>query len=311
MKRIRHSLLSLRIFELVACLDNISRAADSVGLTQSAVTKHIQALEEHLGCYLFQRMPSGMRLTPAGLRYLKTVQKALKLLDDAAANLSAPALDSTRVSGEVRLGVAPAFAQRWLLARLGEFQLAYPGILIKLVPRVFSASAIDAAPDAHVQTGSGRFPGFRATYLIGSQLRIVASPVRLNELAMASKPAVTGATPTLSALLSNMPLLTHMLVPKLWDEALKQLHDGLRLLSPERIYFEQYSVLIPAAVGGLGIGLVPECLLSEELRDQKLVCVGEAITSRVGFYLLTPTGRRRSPALQAFAGWLQEQCGAF
>lgn len=308
MKRVRHSLLSLRIFVLVAEFANTSRAGYAANLTQGAVTKHIQALEGYVGTDLFERKPPGMVLTPAGRKFLTAVSTALRTLDDGMASLRGPVSAVSGVSGEVRLGVAPAFAQRFLISRLQGFQDEFPGVVLRLVPRKFSGPGQEQAPDAHIQTGNGRFVGYRSTYLIGSELRVVVAPSRLKK--RPSKDS-RNAGVAVTGLMESMPLLTHMLVPKMWDEALGPLGVLSTEAPSERVYFEQYSVLIPAAVAGIGLGLVPTFLLSDELQRGTLVCVGPPLSSRLGFHILTPTGTQRSAATEALVKWLQRECALF
>ena len=70
MKGSRNSLVSLRVFVAASRHLNFSRSAEDLHITQSAVSKHIQALELKLGASLFKRTPTGLQLTYAGAIYL-------------------------------------------------------------------------------------------------------------------------------------------------------------------------------------------------------------------------------------------------
>ena len=83
MKGTRNSLSSLRIFLVAAETLNFSRAAEVLNLSQSAVSKHVGALEDRLGTALFKRLPTGLRLSYAGALYLERVSAGVRLIDEA------------------------------------------------------------------------------------------------------------------------------------------------------------------------------------------------------------------------------------
>ncbi len=297
MKRARHSLQTLRVFLDVARTGSVSRAAEQSHLTQSAVTKHIQALEELLGAPLFERSARGMTLTPAAKPYFRSVQRAMQLLDDATERM-VPKADANT---EVRLGLAPAVAQRWLIPLLEDFEAKHPGIRVKLVPRLPDAQGQAAAAYAEIRTGTGRIQGWQSRYLVGRHFCFVVAPSRRNAL----RDKGVDVRRLHNRLVEALPLLSHVLRPTLWDESLQALN-----LSPartERITFEQYSVLIPAAVAGRGLAMVPPFLITDELANGKLVTIGSMITARHGFHLLMPKGQLRHHALDTLAAWLTEQ----
>jgi len=136
MKGSRNSLTSLRIFAAAARTLNFSRTAEAMHLTQSAVSKHIAALETRLGCALFKRMSTGLRLTHAGAVYLERIAAALRLIDEAEAMVSHP---NTRVA--LNLAVSPSFAQFCLIPALPEFFERHPGVRVNVRPRLLSGSS--------------------------------------------------------------------------------------------------------------------------------------------------------------------------
>lgn len=300
MKRTRHSLQTLRVFVDVATTGSVSRAAEQSHLTQSAVTKHIQALEEMLGVALFERSGRGMTLRPQVKPYFKSVQRALQLLDEATARVASTASSAT----EVRLGLAPAVAQRWLIPLLADFEARHPDIHVKLVPRLPDAQGQSAAAYAEIRPGTGRFQGWQSRYLVGRHFCFAMSP----SLRDALRARGIDVRRVHRRLLESLPLLSHVLRPTLWDESL----EALKLLQTrsERISFEQYSVLIPAAVAGRGLAMVPPFLIASELESGQLVTLGPMVTARHGFYLLLPKGQPRHAALDTLAAWLIEQAAA-
>ncbi|WP_038209550.1 LysR family transcriptional regulator [Xenophilus azovorans] len=297
MKRVRHSLQTLRVFVLVARTGSVSAAALQAHLTQSAVTKHVQALEEMLGARLFERSGQGMLITTAARPYLRSVQRALQMLDDAEARMSA----STATAQSVRLGVAPAVAQRWLIPLLDDFEARHPGVRVQLVARLPDAQGQAAQAYAEIRAGTGRFQGWRSRYLVGRHFCFAMASAR-REFLRARGIDVRRIN---RRLIEALPLLSHVLRPTLWDESLRAL--GLEGTHAERIDCEQYSVLIPAAVAGRGLAMVPPFLVQGELAGGQLVRIGAMVTARHGFYLLTPKAQPRHAGLEALTAWLGEQ----
>ena len=125
----------LRSFEAAARLSSFTAASHEIGLTQTAVSQHIKALETRLGDTLFLRRPRSLQLTDAGRAYLPKVREALDTISLATTGLFGPRQDSTLI-----LRASMAFII-WLAPRLGAFQAAQPGIGIKLVTSIWKGPA--------------------------------------------------------------------------------------------------------------------------------------------------------------------------
>lgn len=287
MKSPAHSLVTLRIFTASAHHLSFSRAAEAVHLTQSAVSKHVKALEERLGVELFVRHARGLSLTEAGRIYLDEIAPALEQVDRAAARIQALRADENRFA----LGVPPAIAD-WLTPRLAAFLDRHPALTVTIRPRQASGAqggaARSVAPDAEIRFGDGRWPGARARYLIGREVSLVASPAllarrRLREPLDLARPGAPA-------------LLRHVLVPHAWAEwsaAVGLERDALDVAeAPE---YEQYSVLLPAVLAGLGVAVAPRFLVATPLEAGTLVApFGEIATSRFGYHYVVPDRLRHS-----------------
>ena len=88
----------LQAFVTTAHFGSISRAAQALHLTQSAVSKQVQDLEKHLGIALFERVRQGVTLTPAGRRYEASVRRLLAQLESATLEAIASAEQCARCS---------------------------------------------------------------------------------------------------------------------------------------------------------------------------------------------------------------------
>lgn len=121
------SLDLLKGFEAAARHLNFTRAADELFLTQSAVSRQVQTLEERLGVRLFVRQRRGLVLTHEGDRLYRSVHAALREVRDAIDSLS-PRTDGQRVT----LTSTMAFCSLWLIPRLGEFRRACPEVDVRI-----------------------------------------------------------------------------------------------------------------------------------------------------------------------------------
>jgi DNA-binding transcriptional LysR family regulator len=106
----------LRTFVAVADTANFTKAADTVGRTQSAVSMQMKRLEEMVGAELFERGPRGVALTRRGGELLINARRVVALIDETAAALTAPPLD-----GHVRIGIPEEYGATILSRALSAF----------------------------------------------------------------------------------------------------------------------------------------------------------------------------------------------
>ncbi len=120
----------LRVFLAVARAGSLSGAARSLGVNHSTVFRRIAGFEETLGVRLFDRLPTGYALTPAGeetLRIVESIEADVATLDRTVTG------QDLRLSGTVRITATDMLAF-WLLPdHLGRFRAAYPGIEVEIV----------------------------------------------------------------------------------------------------------------------------------------------------------------------------------
>jgi len=141
----------LRSFETVARLSGFTAASRELGLTQTAVSQHIKALETKLGHDLFIRRAKSIQLTEIGKAYLPSVRHSLEQIRLSTNGLFGPTLKSTII---IR---APMAAILWLAPRLSGFRKLHPDIGIKLITIIWADTMdtqnvdieIIMAPSAH------------------------------------------------------------------------------------------------------------------------------------------------------------------
>jgi DNA-binding transcriptional LysR family regulator len=127
----------LRTFVAVADTGNVTRAADRMGRTQSAVSMQIRKLEEVVGDRLFERGSRGVKLSRKGEALVGNARRIVSLLDETASTLRAAPLD-----GPVRIGIPEEYGFTVLAQALGEFAKQHPRVEITVR---FASSATQLA----------------------------------------------------------------------------------------------------------------------------------------------------------------------
>ncbi len=115
----------LRTFVTIAEAGNITRAADSLNKTQSAVSMQIRRLEDNIGSALFEREPRGVRLTSTGENLLTNARRIVALLDETIESLN-----SKPLGGSVRIGIPEEYSDTILPSVLASFDRQHPGVEI-------------------------------------------------------------------------------------------------------------------------------------------------------------------------------------
>jgi LysR family transcriptional regulator, glycine cleavage system transcriptional activator len=285
------SLTTLQVFVASARLLSFSKAAEAVHLTQGAVSKQIKALELDLGVELFTRHAKGLELTDAGKAYLEQIAPALDRLTLAASRLT----DYSRNINQLAIGVPPAIAE-WAVPRLVDFMAQHPDISVSIRPRQRAqlrpvGATVSDALDAEICFGEGPWPNRHARYLLGRDVSLVASPVLVTRLGIRYLTDLPVVKP---------PLLKNVHVPTVWQswaEAVGLKKDALAL--KDATEYEQYAVLLPAVIVGMGLAVVPRFLIESHLRSGALIApFGEVVRAHPGYHLVVPRSLRRHRPLE-------------
>lgn len=169
------SLNWLRVFEAAAREENFARAAQKLNMSGPAVSQQIKALEDHLGCKLFQRSPQKVRLTPEGAAFLPVVQQSLASVETTAA-----ALFGTKQQTTITLQAVTIMAASWLPEHLAAFEVAHPGLRVNVITAEalndFRTILPGREPDLQIAFGSATdFPASAEPFL-RERLQVVATP---------------------------------------------------------------------------------------------------------------------------------------
>jgi LysR family transcriptional regulator, glycine cleavage system transcriptional activator len=281
---------ALMALEAVDRLGTASEAAKELNLTQGAISRALQGLEQQLAVPLLIRKRQRLHLTPAAKDYVGEVRKALQLLASASITLRA-----NPMGGSLNLAILPAFGMHWLAPRLARFTQAHPEITLNLSTRLrpfdFAASQFDAAIHyGRLDGGRQDWPGVTYLKLMDEEVLAVAAP---------GFPTLQKASDILAH-----PLLQLDSRPGDWGRWLA--HHGHPGLRPSGMLFDQFATLTQGAIHGMGAALIPTFLIERELAEGRLIPIfGPPIRALGSYSLVWPNSRPDRAPLRSLRLWLQ------
>lgn len=291
---------NLRAFQMVAQLLSFRAAADALALTQSAVSRQIQALEEEVGVALFRRNTRSVELTGAGVQLLQALEPALERVDAAVRHIRQSAGRRT-----VSISTWSSFASLWLIPRLAHFQRQYPDIDIRINATDAHIDLETADVDLALRYALPTQVPAHAQRLFGEQLTPVASPTLLRTARTVKRPADLEQFALLEAGMAYRAVHMEWLSWQRWLDS-----QGLQQLEPPRwLYFNYAHQIIQAATAGQGVALARMPLVADNLADGHLIEVlpSTRLDSPMAYWLLMgPHAGARSETL-VFCQWLHEQ----
>jgi LysR family transcriptional regulator, glycine cleavage system transcriptional activator len=285
---------SLVAFESAARHLSFTRAGDEIALTQSAVSRQIQALEERLGVALFRRLHRALALTEDGVKLYAATVEALDRLDRVTRELR----HSERAKAVVVTTTA-GFAGLWLIPRLAGFIAAHPGVDVRISASNELVNLERDGVDVAVRYRSVKSDG-DGVRLFGETVSPVCSPRLLRP---PHPPLKRPADLAAHTLLRMEPDGGNQLQDwGLWLQAL-----GLSELRPAGVlHFSSYDQLISAAIAGQGIALGRVPLVESHLKARKLVApFSDAVVSPRCYFMVVSTAASAKPEVRDFTAWLQ------
>jgi DNA-binding transcriptional LysR family regulator len=168
-------------------------------------------------------------------------------------------------------------------------------VTLHFVPFVHGYDFSDPELDCSILFGDGHWPGARSHYLAGNDVALIAPRKELAEVDIRSPQDVTRCT-----------LLRHVTVPEAWQrwsEAQTGLPEMDTLAGPQ---FDQFQTMIRAVSVGMGVALVPRCLVQDEITAGTVAepLPGGGYTSELGYWLCYPEARAHLATLVRFRDWL-------
>ncbi len=290
---------SLRVFEAVVRIGGFRRAAEDLGMTQSAVSQHIRRLEEWLGRSLLIRGARQSIPTTDGLKLHEAVTNGLDVISEACVALKAK---SRRHDQPLMVSTLPGFALKWLFPRLIRFDQSHPEIPISVITDLTPTNFASDHETLAIRYGLGRYPGLHVEWLFGETLFPVCAPSLLER----GPPLHRAADLKHHTILMDDAVRIHGKGPS-WQSWLTAADIDLEIEANAR-RFGQANMVVQAAVEGLGVALGREPLVADELTAGRLVRpFPETVPSDFAYYLVCPKDRLNDRRVVAFRDWLIEE----
>ena len=278
----------LRSFECAARHCSFTLAAEELHLTQSAISRQVKELEEMIGTNLFRRVGRRLVLTIAGAQLADEIAVDLDNIHQTIMR----AISAGRQGTMLKVAVLPTFASRWLIPRLPEFAALHPEIELSFSTRLEPFDMTRERFDLAVHFGAQDWPDTDMRPLCRESMVPVAAPDFVKAHGLHGLDA-----------LRFVPLLHMETRPLVW----RQFFDAVGLEPKTAMagkYFDQFSMVIAAAVASLGAALLPAYLIEHELAEGQLVRLGEeAITTENSYFLVTPSNRAHQQ-VGLFCDWM-------
>jgi LysR family transcriptional regulator, glycine cleavage system transcriptional activator len=293
----------LKAFEAAARHLSFTKAGQALFLSQSAISRQIQALESQLGVPLFHRRVRSLLLTEAGQSYYREISEALQKLREATARLS-----HAQADGAVTVTTTMTFASLWLVPRLADFQRRHPEVPVHIAADNAIRDLKRSGLDVSIRYSTRQMAGEGAVKLFGERVLPVCSPALLARHAL-EKPQD----------LEQFPLL-HYEDPERrgpwlsWDVWFEVM--GMRPIKGKAsLGFSHYDQLMRAAVDGQGVALGRIPLVEELIQSGKLIAPLEGKRYSIGaknraYWLLVAPEAAKRPHVQTFAAWLRDRVSA-
>ncbi|WP_299729461.1 LysR family transcriptional regulator [uncultured Tateyamaria sp.] len=268
-----------RAFEAAARCLSFTAAAQEIGMTQSAVSQHVKALELRLGVSLFVRRARGLSLTDEGRKLLPQVGTALETLAQATRRYETGQGDNL-----LTIACSVSVAQ-WVIApHLASFRDRAPDVRLRFVGTIWPDEFHALRADVEIPFGSEKQVGQEGVLLEPSAL----IPLR---------------APTLEGPLDNLPLIEAVGTSDGWAKWQKQVS---KVGQPD-LFVDSYGAALHMAVHGNGVALVSALLAQTALQSGQLVPAHPAsLPATEGYYLRT---NPHVPAAEQFRDWLFDHLG--
>ena len=283
----------MRIFVRAVSAGSLSAAGRHLGISPAMATKHVDALEAHLGVKLLHRTTRRLSLTEAGSHYLEACLRILPEIEEAEASAASQRVEAR---GLLRMNVPLTFGSRYIAPLVPAFSQRHPAVRVELGLNDSQVDLIDGGWDMAVRIGRLADSTLQARRLADCPLVVCAAPAYLDERGVPRKVADLAQHNCLSYTLSQS---------KDWAFG----RDGnARVTVSGDLLANNGSALVAAAVGGQGIIYQPQFIVADALRRGELVVLelDKPAMDVGGIHLLYPPARRPPAKVRLMADYLVE-----
>jgi LysR family glycine cleavage system transcriptional activator len=290
---------ALRAFESVSRHHNYQLAAEELRVTPAAVKQLVSKLEAALDTRLLRRKGRGLELTQEGKAGQEDLGIAMRYIASSVVKMRLH-----EAVNKMIVSVESSFATAWLVPRLEEFRAKHPqiNVLIDSSQRIVDLrrSEVDVAIRYGVERGDG----------------LIVHRLFDDQIFPACSPAFANGPPKLGNLedLADVTLIHWDISDLAWARETRRwftweswfAHAEANHLATERgLHFNDYGLAVQAAVAGQGVVLASWPILRDPISAGLLTCpFREAVTTDIGYDLVTTAHARLRPEVDAFIAWL-------
>lgn len=282
----------------VADKRSFTLAADSLGISPSAVSQIVKQFEERVGVSLLSRTTRSTSLTEAGERFLNSASPAI---DQILASIEELKSYAEKPSGVLRINTPRAIFHSYLAPLITSFQLKYPDVIVELFFEDQTSDVVESGFDAGIRLSDILAKDMVAIKLFGP-VRFVtaASPKYLNKMGRPKHP---------KDLLSHNCLRSRFGNAGLYDKwEFENKGQELKVQVKGSIICNDSFVMKTLALEGNGVIYTTEDSILDLVKEKKLeILLSQYVTSSTGFYLYYPSRSQVLPKLRAFVDHLKNQ----
>jgi LysR family glycine cleavage system transcriptional activator len=292
-------LRALHAFEAAARHLSFGAAAEELGVTPTAISHQIRQLEETCGVKLFQRRPRPLLLTGAGARLYPALRNGFDALASAVTLLTEKDL-----LAPLRVTSTNAFASKWLVPRLPKWREENPAVPLEIIGTDAVLDLRTGAADVAIRH-SRRPP---LDFVVHEVFRDVYVPVCSPHL-LEHYGRIERASDLLRLPLIHFDWMNHDPEPPAWRQWLTVAQsidpDFKPLEKAWDLSFREELHAIDAVVGGQGVAILSDVIVSNELKSGLLVKAHPLSLPGYGFYLVSMAHSSRASVIEAFSAWMR------
>ncbi|AOR61622.1 LysR family transcriptional regulator [Pectobacterium parmentieri] len=284
---------AMETFIRVVDAGSFKKAAETLHVLPSTVTRSIKELESHLGARLLNRTTRALSITDVGLRYYDSCKAILR---DVHAAESVTAQQKEELQGTIRIGATPSLVKNFLIPALPDFCERHPGIRLDFHLGDATVDIVQQGIDCVIRTGEPPLSRLVARHLGAFHWTICASPRYLEQ---------HGYPTTLDSLKDHVAVgYTHSRAGRSVSWGFHDEAHTVAIPLAGQISVNDTDAYLAAGVAGLGLLRIASYMVRQQLSDGHLVRLLPDLEAPLEpIFILYPQSRHLSPVIRAFIDW--------
>ncbi|NVJ97524.1 MAG: LysR family transcriptional regulator [Alphaproteobacteria bacterium] len=274
---------------------NFTRAAEMMGVHQTAVSHRVRALEDMLGIQLFERTTRALKFTHAGELLCRAAHASVTDLEDALDRIM-----QARNSSTIRVSVPPSMAMKWMVPKLTQARSAGLALSVQAQTKLVDFTRGEA--DIAIRYGIGPYPGLHCLRLGTSYMQALASPAYIQ---------AKGVDPAAPWTMEHDILMDHVTetdqIPFGWLQFSESEPAFTQGFDDPVSRFDRTDLALQAAMTGLGVALGRSLLYEQDVENGFLVPLGRPHAVKPTDWLVCSHEFAQTRKYKTFAAWLQQE----